>query len=252
MQQKEKKRDYALLLLLLFMICISGTVIYYTLYPYPERKQNVVIHEPIKPSPKPVLIEPVQVDPDTTSATATMPIDTMTIATTLVAPTKPVVPEPVKTIEENQEDIAKLRNTNHLKNISTDADIACFYDPVKKHLSFYPTTREWEKVYLIYPSPDAKSLLRRNLLYPDYESMVYPVYKKGYMVYNGVKETAVAVRINEKATRTRSYVIQAKSNPPYFIFGDYEDKNRWYIFENGIVRKFTAPSDIDAGLTEKL
>lgn len=195
-------------------------------------------------------LQPIGLQNIDSGKTAVSKTDKITTDSTI--PETTLAPK-IEEVKEQPKDAPVIkRNTKELIDISPDNDIACFYDPVKKNLHFYPSSSEWGQVYLIYPSPDKKGVLRRNLIYPDYEGLIHPLYRKGNVSYNGNSKEAVSVKINNKASRNRGYIIQAKNDPEYFIFGDYENKKRWYIYENGKVRKFSPPEGFDAGIVDKL
>lgn len=261
LDKKEKKRDRALILLLLLLLYIGGTMYYYGLSPAGEG-----MHVKKLPADKPANTnnefivtmgtDTLSLDSGAVTREEAMRPDTAEGATTSQALPTAKAEEPVA--EPAPGDVAasdvvnELRNNKELIDISPDDDMVCLFDPTSKNLHFYPSKSEWGNVYLVYPSPDYKSLLRRNLIYPNYPGAIYPVYKKGKATYNGKTNEAVAVKINASAGKTRSYVIRAKSAPDYFVFGDYQNKDRWYIYEDGKVRKFSPPENFDSDIKDNL
>ena len=252
-------------MLLLLLLCTAGVCVYYSINPYDGNlKQRVISARPVK---KAVMTDTASEMVVTDSIVPTSPLDSansIRIHADSAAGQKKVAQlvelanpdteeknEEVSTISE-EDLVSTLTLKPELISISEDDGLVCFYDKKKKTLFFHPSNIEWSKVYLIYPNPDNKNLIRRNLMYPDYEGLFYPLYKKGEIVHKGERLRAVSVKINSRASKNRSYVIEAKSNPPYFIFGDYEDKTKWYIYENGKVRKFSPPPGFDELLTQKL
>lgn len=103
-----------------------------------------------------------------------------------------------------------------------------------------PIKGDWDKMFVICP----KSLTGKikGLIQPDFAGVGYTSSVTGEIVLNDKKYDIVKiVVVGTKASFRTPYYISFQYNPEFLIFGDYNNKNKWYVYRDGRVNYVSQP-----------
>ena len=150
-------------------------------------------------------------------------------------------PEPREGDEEDNEKPTKAT----LVSIASVPEVVCqLYGSKKQKLLVYPSSGQWQTMYLIAPLADKKMQWKKTLIQPEYEGVSYPTYKEAKLNYKGNKYDVVVISFKGKAVDEKHpYGIQIANNPNFLIFGDQRNNNELYLYENGKVERFIPAKD---------
>ncbi|HYD21327.1 MAG TPA: hypothetical protein VEB40_07635, partial [Flavipsychrobacter sp.] len=206
MKQTERKKRDRVLLLLLLLFLVAATGIYFHFFPYDSiskpnsvspvssdvrRRDSAVFRTADSGSNLMVdTFAKIHIDK---SDTASGPFGKIAVSNKKEEKDADEADNDDYDVEDlSPEELKKIiGKKKELLSVSEDEDVLALYDPQRKTLNVRPVNSEWSTMYLIYPNPDYKAVLRRNLIFPDFEGLVYPDYKKGQLSYNGGKQDAV-------------------------------------------------------------
>lgn len=167
--------------------------------------------------------------PQTTKNQAAEPGKDTPTPTTVVAAS--VQTQPANTVHE---DIPEEKPV--VTPLSNIPDVTCdlYVKDMKQKLMVYPNSGDWSKMFVMFP---ASKNIPNSVVLPGFPGVSYPTRKKGQLD-NGAKKIDVTyIELSASANTKRPYSINLK-NIDFMIFGDYSDKNKWYIYENKQVSKF--------------
>ncbi|MBS1687280.1 MAG: hypothetical protein JSS96_01045 [Bacteroidetes bacterium] len=208
-------------------------------------------NKPLQPK---VLVTPViKTTTATITSTETKTVSTTpnTISSSVVtdlsdAATDEVDVKPAKNVmgHVNSADIKNLPIT---RSVSKDANVAGKVVTIngQSSLMVYPTNAEWHEMFVILNlNPSDKTPLK-SIVTPDFEGVVYPSLQKGEITIHGTNYKITLVKLKgHNPNSSYPYFLSLTNSSTFFIFGDYSDKNKWYIYENNEVTQFSPTSDI--------
>ncbi len=247
------KKSPAIVLLLVLLLAMIGTVVYYVSFKKPAELNTVTSDAPTTAN---------TVDNQSTVNT----IDTSTVLTVdnnTIVPRKDTTHfnKPVQTAKNQETESGKdtpapttvvaasvptqPANTVHediaeekpiVTPLSNIPDVTCdlYVKDMKQKLMVYPNSGDWSKVFVMFP---ASKNISNSVILPGFPGVSYPTRKKGQLD-NGAKKIDVTyIELSVSANTKHPYSINLK-NIDFMIFGDYSDKNKWFIYENKQVSRF--------------
>jgi len=142
---------------------------------------------------------------------------------------------------------ADIKNLPITRSVSKDANVAGKMVTIngQSSLMVYPTNTEWHEMFVILNlNPSDKTPLK-SIVTPDFEGVVYPSLQKGEIEIHGTNYKITLVKLKgHNPNPSYPYFLSLTNSNTFFIFGDYSDKSKWYIYENNEVTQFLSSSDI--------
>lgn len=142
---------------------------------------------------------------------------------------------------------ADIKNLPVTRSVSKDVNVAGKMVTIngQSSLMVYPTNAEWHEMFVILNlNPSDKTPLK-SIVTPDFEGVVYPSLQKGEILIHGTNYKITLVKLKgHNPNSSYPYFLSLTNSNTFFIFGDYSDKSKWYIYENNEVTQFSPSSDI--------
>lgn len=250
------KKSPAIVLLLVLLLAMIGTVVYYVGFKKPAditavtgeaaTTANTADNQPtvntidtstewnadnnaiISPKDSVHFNKPAQTAKNQQTEQPAEPVKD-TPAPTVIAASVPTQPTNTAT-EESAEEKPVVIPLSKMPDVTCDL----YVKDMKQRLMVYPNSGDWSKMFVMFP---ANKNIPNSMVLPGFAGVSYPTRKKGKLD-NGSKKIDVAyIELSASANAKRPYNINLK-NIDFMIFGDYADKNKWFIYENKQISRF--------------
>lgn len=134
-----------------------------------------------------------------------------------------------------------------IRSVSKDANVAGKMVSIngQNSLMVYPTSSEWHEMFVILNLGPSDRIAPQSVVTPDFDGVVYPSLQKGELELHGTKYKVALVKLKgHSATSSYPYFLSLVNSSSFYIFGDYSDKSKWYIYENDQVTQFVPSNEI--------
>lgn len=134
-----------------------------------------------------------------------------------------------------------------IRSVSKDASVAGKMVSIngQNSLMVYPTASEWREMFVILNLGPNDRIAPQSIVTPDFDGVVYPSLQKGELELHGTKYKVALIKLKgHSATPAYPYFLSLSSSSSFYIFGDYSDKGKWYIYENDQVTQFSPSTEI--------
>lgn len=257
------KKSPAIVLLLVLLLAMIGTVVYYVSFKKTSETPAVSnVDAPANTLDNQATVNTIDTStvltadnntvvprkdtthfnkpPQTTKNQETEPEKDTPGPTTVVAASVPT--QPANTVHE---DVAEEKPV--VTSLSKIPEVTCdlYVKDMKQKLMVYPNTGDWSKVFVMFP---AHKNVANSVVLPGFAGVSYPTRRNGQLD-NGTKKIDVTcIELSASCNAKRPYTINLK-NIDFMIFGDYADKNKWFIYENKQISRFNNAYKFTEGST---
>jgi len=141
----------------------------------------------------------------------------------------------------------EVKNIPVTRSVSNDANVAGKMVTIngQNSLMVYPTNSEWHEMFVILNLTPSDKTPLKSIITPDFDGVVYPSTQKGELELHGTKYKITLVKLKgHNPNSSYPYFLSLASTNTFFIFGDYSDKTKWYIYENDRVSQYNSSSEI--------
>lgn len=258
------KKSPAIVLLLVLLLAMIGTVVYYVSFKKTSETPAVSnVDAPANTVDNQATVNTIDTSTvlNTDNNTIVAPKDTAHFnkpaqtaknqseptepAKDTPAPTTVVASVPMQPATTVHEDIPEEKPV--VTPLSNIPDVTCdlYVKDQKQKLMIYPNTGDWSKVFVMFP---AHKNVANSVVLPGFAGVSYPTRRNGQLD-NGTKKIDVTcIELSASCNAKRPYTINLK-NIDFMIFGDYADKNKWFIYENKQISRFNNAYKFTEGST---
>ncbi len=232
--EKRTFRSISIIVLLLAILLLTGFSWYAVnkqnnenqLSGKKELQVNMVSPKPPVETPKPVTDSSVALKTDSVSAVQTANVGDSVHSSIVKVKHHKLI------IEKKEMNNEIIEYDKPVSEIPAREKYAKWRFIIKKDMICVYPGDKWQNVFVVYP--DTKTgKENRHILKPDFPGVVYLAAEIGNIDLNNVNNNVLIEKYTASETDQSMYFfISLKSNPAFIIFGDYEDPQNQYIFQN--------------------